>query len=176
MWTRPSTPNPDEAKPPTSPAEPLFYMQHAQGTSVTYCPLCIASFSGNAQNQASNLGRHLMTVHHNSGLHVCTEPGCNRVCRQSDDLRKHRRSAHNIENHIMRSSSQPASYQSAASATLGSQTQNVNNDDTSIRPRLTYEQVSELEEEFLTLPMPDTDFKKNLANRVGLTLALVNVR
>lgn len=47
--------------------------------------------------------------------------------------------------------------------------------DTSTRPRLTQEQVTILEEEFSKLPKPNTDFKKELAGRIGLTLARVNV-
>ena len=47
--------------------------------------------------------------------------------------------------------------------------------DTSTRPRLTQEQVTVLEEEFSKLPKPNTDFKKELASRIGLTLARVNV-
>lgn len=47
--------------------------------------------------------------------------------------------------------------------------------DTSTRPRLTQEQVTQLEEEFSKLPKPNTDFKKNLADQIGLTLARVNV-
>lgn len=46
--------------------------------------------------------------------------------------------------------------------------------DTSTRPRLTQEQVTVLEEEFSKLPKPNTEFKKELASRIGLTLARVN--
>lgn len=54
-------------------------------------------------------------------------------------------------------------------------TENAEEIDTSTRPRLTQEQVTVLEEEFSKLPKPNTDFKKELANRIGLTLARVNV-
>ncbi|KAL8794501.1 MAG: hypothetical protein Q9195_002974 [Heterodermia aff. obscurata] len=46
--------------------------------------------------------------------------------------------------------------------------------DTSSRPRLTQEQITILEQEFGKLPKPSTDFKKQLADRIGLTLARVN--
>ena len=47
--------------------------------------------------------------------------------------------------------------------------------DTSSRPRLTQEQITILEQEFSKLPKPSTDFKKQLSDRIGLTLARVNV-
>ena len=47
--------------------------------------------------------------------------------------------------------------------------------DSSTRPRLTQEQVTALEEEFSKVPKPNTDFKKELATRIGLSLARVNV-
>lgn len=55
-----------------------------------------------------------------------------------------------------------------------SDTQTAEEIDTSTRPRLTQEQVTVLEEEFSKLPKPNTDFKKELASRIGLTLARVN--
>lgn len=68
-----------------------------------------------------------------------------------------------------------ALHQRSASATLGSPNEIMEDIDTSTRPRLTHEQVTQLEEEFSKLPKPNTDFKKNLADRIGLTLARVNV-
>ena len=63
----------------------------------------------------------------------------------------------------------------SSSATLGLPQDVTEEVDTSTRPRLTQEQVTQLEEEFSKLPKPNTDFKKNLADRIGLTLARVNV-
>lgn len=48
-------------------------------------------------------------------------------------------------------------------------------DDTSTRPRLTQEQIAVLEDNFKTKPKPGTDFKKQLASRIGLSLQRVNV-
>ena len=48
-------------------------------------------------------------------------------------------------------------------------------EDTSIRPRLTPEQIAVLEENFKCKPKPGTDFKKHLATRIGLSLQRVNV-
>ncbi|CAO1605127.1 hypothetical protein XANCAGTX0491_008655 [Xanthoria calcicola] len=47
-------------------------------------------------------------------------------------------------------------------------------EDTSIRPRLTQEQIAVLEENFKGKPKPGTDFKKHLATRIGLSLQRVN--
>ncbi|KAL8841713.1 MAG: hypothetical protein Q9176_003108 [Flavoplaca citrina] len=47
-------------------------------------------------------------------------------------------------------------------------------EDTSIRPRLTPEQIAVLEENFKCKPKPGTDFKKHLATRIGLSLQRVN--
>lgn len=49
-------------------------------------------------------------------------------------------------------------------------------EDISTRPRLTPEQIAVLEDNFKTKPKPGTDFKKQLATRVGLSLQRVNVR
>ena len=68
-----------------------------------------------------------------------------------------------------------AAHQRSTSGTPGLPTDNAEEVDTSTRPRLTQEQVTQLEEEFSKLPKPNTDFKKNLADRIGLTLARVNV-
>lgn len=68
-----------------------------------------------------------------------------------------------------------ALHHGSASATLGSPNETMEEIDTSTRPRLTHEQVTQLEEEFSKVPKPNTDFKKNLADRIGLTLARVNV-
>lgn len=48
-------------------------------------------------------------------------------------------------------------------------------EDTSTRPRLTHEQIAVLEDNFKSKPKPGTDFKKQLANRIGLSLQRVNV-
>ena len=68
-----------------------------------------------------------------------------------------------------------ASHSRSTSGPPASPTENPEDVDTSTRPRLTPEQVTQLEEEFSKLPKPNTDFKKNLADRIGLTLARVNV-
>ncbi|KAL8929812.1 MAG: hypothetical protein Q9208_000956 [Pyrenodesmia sp. 3 TL-2023] len=47
-------------------------------------------------------------------------------------------------------------------------------EDTSTRPRLTHEQIAVLEDNFKSKPKPGTDFKKQLANRIGLSLQRVN--
>ncbi|KAL8870832.1 MAG: hypothetical protein Q9174_003215 [Haloplaca sp. 1 TL-2023] len=47
-------------------------------------------------------------------------------------------------------------------------------DDTSTRPRLTPEQIAVLEDNFKTKPKPGTDFKKQLATSIGLSLQRVN--
>ncbi|KAL8672896.1 MAG: hypothetical protein Q9168_002650 [Polycauliona sp. 1 TL-2023] len=47
-------------------------------------------------------------------------------------------------------------------------------EDTSIRPRLTQEQIAVLEDNFKSKPKPGTDFKKHLASRIGLSLQRVN--
>ncbi|KAL8655497.1 MAG: hypothetical protein Q9226_003024 [Calogaya cf. arnoldii] len=47
-------------------------------------------------------------------------------------------------------------------------------EDTSIRPRLTQEQIAVLEDNFKSKPKPGTDFKKHLATRIGLSLQRVN--
>lgn len=48
-------------------------------------------------------------------------------------------------------------------------------EDTSTRPRLTHEQIAVLEDNFKSKPKPGTDFKKQLATRIGLSLQRVNV-
>lgn len=48
--------------------------------------------------------------------------------------------------------------------------------DTSSRPRLTQEQIAILEDQFKGKPKPGTDFKKVLAAQIGLSLQRVNVR
>ena len=48
--------------------------------------------------------------------------------------------------------------------------------DTSSRPRLTQEQIAILEDQFKGKPKPGTDFKKHLASQIGLSLQRVNVR
>ena len=62
------------------------------------------------------------------------------------------------------------------SGPLSSPNENAEEVDTSSRPRLTQEQITILEQEFSQLPKPSTDFKKQLADQIGLTLARVNVR
>ncbi|KAI4097301.1 MAG: hypothetical protein LQ344_000400, partial [Seirophora lacunosa] len=47
-------------------------------------------------------------------------------------------------------------------------------EDISTRPRLTPEQIAVLEDNFKSKPKPGTDFKKQLATRVGLSLQRVN--
>lgn len=47
--------------------------------------------------------------------------------------------------------------------------------DTSSRPRLTQEQIAILEDQFKAKPKPGTEFKKQLASRIGLSLQRVNV-
>ncbi|KAL8694362.1 MAG: hypothetical protein Q9218_000999 [Villophora microphyllina] len=47
-------------------------------------------------------------------------------------------------------------------------------EDTSTRPRLTQEQIAVLEDNFKSKPKPGTDFKKQLANSIGLSLQRVN--
>ncbi|KAI4140019.1 MAG: hypothetical protein LQ341_003989 [Variospora aurantia] len=47
-------------------------------------------------------------------------------------------------------------------------------EDISTRPRLTPEQIAVLEDNFKNKPKPGTDFKKQLATRVGLSLQRVN--
>lgn len=48
--------------------------------------------------------------------------------------------------------------------------------DTSSRPRLTQEQIAILEDQFKEKPKPGTEFKKQLASQIGLSLQRVNVR
>lgn len=48
-------------------------------------------------------------------------------------------------------------------------------EDTSTRPRLTQEQIAVLEDNFKSKPKPGTDFKKQLAHSIGLSLQRVNV-
>ncbi|KAL8703382.1 MAG: hypothetical protein Q9201_003438 [Fulgogasparrea decipioides] len=47
-------------------------------------------------------------------------------------------------------------------------------EDTSTRPRLTQEQIAVLEDNFKSKPKPGTDFKKQLATSIGLSLQRVN--
>ncbi|KAI4258239.1 MAG: hypothetical protein LQ352_001292 [Teloschistes flavicans] len=47
-------------------------------------------------------------------------------------------------------------------------------EDTSTRPRLTQEQIAVLEDNFKSKPKPGTDFKKQLAHSIGLSLQRVN--
>ncbi|KAL8736265.1 MAG: hypothetical protein Q9166_000420 [cf. Caloplaca sp. 2 TL-2023] len=47
-------------------------------------------------------------------------------------------------------------------------------EDTSTRPRLTQDQIAVLEDNFKSKPKPGTDFKKQLATRIGLSLQRVN--
>lgn len=47
--------------------------------------------------------------------------------------------------------------------------------DTSSRPRLTQDQIAVLEAEFKGKPKPDTEYKRALAYRIGLSLQRVNV-
>ena len=44
------------------------------------------------------------------------------------------------------------------------------------RPRLTQEQINVLEDNFKEIPKPGTEFKKRLAERIGLSPNRVNVR
>ena len=48
-------------------------------------------------------------------------------------------------------------------------------EDTSSRPRLSPEQLAILEEHFQSHPKPNTDFKRQLAEQLGLSLSRVNV-
>ena len=48
-------------------------------------------------------------------------------------------------------------------------------EDTSSRPRLSPEQLAILEEHFQSHQKPNTDFKKQLAEQLGLSLSRVNV-
>lgn len=48
-------------------------------------------------------------------------------------------------------------------------------EDTSTRPRLTQEQIAVLEDNFKSKPKPGTEFKKQLASQIGLSLQRVNV-
>ena len=48
-------------------------------------------------------------------------------------------------------------------------------DDTASRPRLSPEQLAILEEHFGSHQKPNTDFKKQLAEQMGLSLSRVNV-
>ncbi|KAL8931458.1 MAG: hypothetical protein Q9211_006947 [Gyalolechia sp. 1 TL-2023] len=47
-------------------------------------------------------------------------------------------------------------------------------EDTATRPRLTQEQIAVLEDNFKSKPKPGTDFKKQLASQIGLSLQRVN--
>ncbi|KAL8716484.1 MAG: hypothetical protein Q9225_006194 [Loekoesia sp. 1 TL-2023] len=47
-------------------------------------------------------------------------------------------------------------------------------EDTSTRPRLTQEQIAVLEDNFKSKPKPGTEFKKQLASQIGLSLQRVN--
>lgn len=67
---------------------------------VTFCDSCNAKFTGNYQNRTSNLRRHLKSVHRLGQPLHCEEPGCGKICRRSDNLRKHRLLAHDIEDPI----------------------------------------------------------------------------
>ena len=48
-------------------------------------------------------------------------------------------------------------------------------EDTATRPRLTQDQIAVLEDNFKGKPKPGTDFKKQLAAQIGLSLQRVNV-
>lgn len=58
---------------------------------------------------------------------------------------------------------------------LVSQLEDMEELDTLSRPRLTQEQIAILEDEFKEKPKPGTDFKKQLAAQIGLSLQRVNV-
>lgn len=58
---------------------------------------------------------------------------------------------------------------------LVSQLEDAEELDTLSRPRLTQEQIAILEDEFKGKPKPGTDFKKQLAAQIGLSLQRVNV-
>lgn len=58
---------------------------------------------------------------------------------------------------------------------LVSQLEDTEELDTLSRPRLTQEQIAILEDEFKGKPKPGTDFKKQLAAQIGLSLQRVNV-
>lgn len=58
---------------------------------------------------------------------------------------------------------------------LVSQLEDTEELDTLSRPRLTQEQIAILEDEFKGKPKPATDFKKQLAAQIGLSLQRVNV-
>lgn len=58
---------------------------------------------------------------------------------------------------------------------LVSQLEDMEELDTLSRPRLTQEQIAILEDEFKGKPKPGTDFKKQLAAQIGLSLQRVNV-
>ena len=65
-------------------------------------PTCTAVFAGSLQNRTSNLKRRLRAIHHQGELLKSPEPGCEETYGRSDNLREHLRTAHNIEDPVMR--------------------------------------------------------------------------
>ena len=74
----------------------------AINTSV--CSRCGATFTGNPQHRTSNLKRHERTMHRRRSKLLCPEVGCGVEFSRSDNLRKHRKTAHGIEEPFMRKS------------------------------------------------------------------------
>ena len=69
----------------------------------------------------------------------------------------------------------PAEHPQPEQPTMKSAEEEVEDEDTSSRPRLSPEQLAILEEHFQSHPKPNTDFKRQLAERLGLSLSRVNV-
>ena len=60
-------------------------------------------------------------------------------------------------------------------STKGAEEEAAEDEDTSSRPRLSPDQLAILEEHFQSHQKPNTDFKKQLAEQLGLSLSRVNV-
>ena len=85
---------------PLSPCTPS--PKTAPNTSV--CSHCSATFTGNPQHRTSNLKRHERTMHRGRSKLLCPESGCGVEFSRSDNLRKHRKTAHGIEEPVRRQS------------------------------------------------------------------------
>lgn len=90
----------------------------------------------------------------------------------SAPLQMLRRESYNTMNDGMTASAGVASH---APGQLVSPMEEADELDTSSRPRLTQDQIAILEDQFKGKPKPCTEFKKQLASQIGLSLQRVNV-
>ena len=94
-WTGVSTTTSSIAD--TSCTSPSKSQGHMNPPDKTICHICGRGFKGKLGHRISNLNRHMRSVHYQGPSLNCTVPNCGRSFQRSDYLKKHYKSAHNIE-------------------------------------------------------------------------------